>query len=139
MNRIAIASVNGGSRHSAGLFRNGTFTCQSGRAPSHQAATEHEVATVGGLGLTGHLGHQGEGVVRLQDSGPAARRTILYDWISASTRIWGRHKIELFGVILKPRIHSDMEFVNDDDDDDDDAIYDGEHRFKWSGLKYILI
>ena len=77
------------------------------------------------------------------DLGPGAWRTILYHWISASTRIWERRKTELFGVILQPRTHSGMEFANDNDDDDnndddnddddnDDAIYDSEHRFKWN-------
>ena len=46
--------------------------------------------------------------------------------VSTFTRIWGRHKTELFGVILQPRTHSGMEFANDDDDD----IYDTEHRLK---------
>ena len=51
------------------------------------------------------------------DSGPGAWRMILYHWISTSTRIWGRHKTELFDIILQPQTHSGMEFANDDDDD----------------------
>ena len=62
----------------------------------------------------------------LEQPRPGTWRTILHHWITASTRIWERHKIELAGVVLTPRPSSSKTFVNDDDDD----IYDSEHRLK---------
>ena len=75
----------------------------------------------------------------LEQPGHGAWRTIMHNWLSASTQIWNRHQIDHASVW--PWSRSFMKFANDDDDDDDD-IYDSEIRLKWSSLKklkYILI
>ena len=73
----------------------------------------------------------------LEQPGPGAWRTILQQWISASTWIWEKLKLELAGVVLYPRPRSRMEIADDDDDDDD--ICDGEHRLKSPVLKFGLV
>ena len=58
---------------------------------------------------------------------PEAWRKELCHGIFAFIRIWGRHKIELAGVVLQPRPRSGMGFVSNYDGDD---IYDSKHRLK---------